>query len=120
MFFSEVTYSQAACLFRFSLTTTTFYQVTLDTTASRFFANILSNCLAPHDDNRGFPEYMTSDSMQRNPGLDTLQSAKQRHLLDTIDRLRNCGLHSELSLPQLVVYEDQSSGMILAVTRGKD
>jgi hypothetical protein len=53
---------------------------------------------------------MIADSIRHNSGLDTLQSGKQRHLLDTIDRLRNCGLDSELSLPQLVVCGDQSSG----------
>lgn len=55
---------------------------------------------------------MVADSIRHNPGLDTLQSAKQRHLLDTIDKLRNCGLDSELSLPQLVVCGDQSSGKL--------
>ena len=59
-----------------------------------------------HDYNQFFSRNVVADSIRHNPGLDTLQSAKQRHLLDTIDKLRNCGLDSELSLPQLVVCGD--------------
>lgn len=43
--------------------------------------------------------------------LSELQSAKQVALLDAIDKLRNQGLsHHNISLPQLVVCGDQSSG----------
>ena len=52
----------------------------------------------------------SSDEMPRSGGLDSLQSVKQRKVLDTVDKLRNCGLDSELSLPQLVVCGDQSAG----------
>jgi hypothetical protein len=62
-------------------------------------------------------ENMIADSIRHTPGLDMLQSAKQRHLLDTIDKLRNCGLDSELSLPQLVVCGDQSSGKLFTAQR---
>jgi hypothetical protein len=43
--------------------------------------------------------------------LDQLQTPQQIELLDTIDELRNQGLrHHGISLPQLVVCSDQSSG----------
>ncbi|KAK4618312.1 Dynamin-related protein 4C [Fulvia fulva] len=43
-------------------------------------------------------------------GIDTLQCSRQRKVLDTVDKLRTCGLGSEISLPQLVVCGDQSAG----------
>ncbi|TAQ91221.1 hypothetical protein B7494_g444 [Chlorociboria aeruginascens] len=42
--------------------------------------------------------------------LDSLQSDEQRHVLNIVDSLRQCGLDGILSLPQLVVCGDQSSG----------
>ena len=42
--------------------------------------------------------------------LEELQSDEQRHVLDTIGQIRMCGLDAVLSLPQLVVCGDQSSG----------
>src|SRR4051812_25777666 len=42
--------------------------------------------------------------------LDALQSKEQLQVLNTIDSLRSCGLDGILSLPQLVVCGDQSSG----------
>ncbi|KAJ4301309.1 hypothetical protein N0V90_003400 [Kalmusia sp. IMI 367209] len=43
--------------------------------------------------------------------LDQLQSPEQVELLDAIDKLRNQGLgHYDISLPQLIVCGDQSSG----------
>jgi GTPase SAR1 family protein len=43
--------------------------------------------------------------------LDQLQSPEQVELLDAIDKLRNQGLgHHNISLPQLIVCGDQSSG----------
>lgn len=43
--------------------------------------------------------------------LDQLQSPEQIELLDSIDKLRNQGLgHYNISLPQLIVCGDQSSG----------
>jgi GTP1/Obg family GTP-binding protein len=43
--------------------------------------------------------------------LDQLQTAEQVLLLDKIDELRNKGLsHHGISLPQLIVCGDQSSG----------
>ncbi|ERF73499.1 hypothetical protein EPUS_04122 [Endocarpon pusillum Z07020] len=45
------------------------------------------------------------------PGsFDTLQTAEQVQLLNTVDALRTCGLDGIISLPQLVVCGDQSSG----------
>lgn len=35
---------------------------------------------------------------------------KQRRILDIVGQVRDCGLEGELSLPQLVVCGDQSSG----------
>jgi GTPase SAR1 family protein len=44
------------------------------------------------------------------PTLESLQTDEQRHILDIVANLRKCGLESVLSLPQLVVCGDQSSG----------
>lgn len=42
--------------------------------------------------------------------LGDLQSQEYRQILDTVDRLRQCGLGAILPLPQLVVCGNQSSG----------
>jgi GTPase SAR1 family protein len=42
--------------------------------------------------------------------LDALQNDEQRKILNIVDSLRQCGLDGILSLPQLVVCGDQSSG----------
>lgn len=42
--------------------------------------------------------------------FDALQSTEQVEILDTVDALRTCGLDGIISLPQLVVCGDQSSG----------
>jgi hypothetical protein len=42
--------------------------------------------------------------------LEALHDAKQRKMMDLVDRLRRAGLNSILKLPQLVVCGDQSSG----------
>jgi GTPase SAR1 family protein len=42
--------------------------------------------------------------------LDGLQSTEQRRVLNIVDSLRQCGLDGIVSLPQLVVCGDQSSG----------
>ncbi|QSZ32353.1 hypothetical protein DSL72_001927 [Monilinia vaccinii-corymbosi] len=42
--------------------------------------------------------------------LDDLQTEEQRRILDTVAKIRKCGLDSILSLPQLVVCGDQSAG----------
>ncbi|KAH8587970.1 P-loop containing nucleoside triphosphate hydrolase protein [Bisporella sp. PMI_857] len=42
--------------------------------------------------------------------LDSLQSGEQRRVLNIVDSLRQCGLEGIVSLPQLVVCGDQSSG----------
>jgi GTPase SAR1 family protein len=42
--------------------------------------------------------------------LDALQNDEQRKVLNIVDSLRQCGLDGILSLPQLVVCGDQSSG----------
>lgn len=42
--------------------------------------------------------------------LEALQTDEQRHVLDIVAQLRKCGLDSVLSLPQLVVCGDRSSG----------
>jgi GTPase SAR1 family protein len=44
------------------------------------------------------------------PSLEGLQSDEQRRVLDTVAQIRKCGLESVLSLPQLVMCGDQSSG----------
>ncbi|KAF2682518.1 hypothetical protein K458DRAFT_391003 [Lentithecium fluviatile CBS 122367] len=53
---------------------------------------------------------MTSP-LNEGDSLDQLQTPEQVELLDTIDKLRNQGLgHYNISLPQLIVCGDQSSG----------
>lgn len=42
--------------------------------------------------------------------LEDLQTEEQRRILDTVAKIRKCGLDSILSLPQLVVCGDQSTG----------
>jgi len=44
------------------------------------------------------------------PSLQKLHSAEQMELLDVVDSLRACGLSDIVSLPQLIVCGDQSSG----------
>ncbi|KAF2209027.1 hypothetical protein CERZMDRAFT_114173 [Cercospora zeae-maydis SCOH1-5] len=48
--------------------------------------------------------------MLATASLDGLQSEDYRRILNTVDRLRTCGLGSILPLPQLVVCGNQSSG----------
>jgi GTPase SAR1 family protein len=50
------------------------------------------------------------DEFTITSSLRDLQSDEQRRVLDTIARVRKCGLESILSLPQLVVCGDQSAG----------
>lgn len=45
-----------------------------------------------------------------NSSLEDLQTEEQRRVLDTVSKVRKCGLESVLSLPQIVVCGDQSSG----------
>ena len=42
--------------------------------------------------------------------MENLQTEEQRLVLDTVAQLRKCGLEGDLSLPQLVIYGDQSAG----------
>lgn len=48
--------------------------------------------------------------MELNPQLEELQSEEQRRVLDIVSDIRKCGLDAVLSLPQIVVCGDQSSG----------
>lgn len=50
------------------------------------------------------------NALSMNPSLEDLQSDEQRRVLDTVSKVRKCGLDSVLSLPQIVVCGDQSSG----------
>jgi len=49
-------------------------------------------------------------ALETTSSLEGLQSAEQRKVLNIVDQLRQCGLESTLSLPQLVVCGDQSAG----------
>ena len=51
-----------------------------------------------------------SASLQTTESLESLQSSEQRNVLNIVDQLRQHGLESTLSLPQLVVCGDQSAG----------
>ncbi|EPE27532.1 P-loop containing nucleoside triphosphate hydrolase [Glarea lozoyensis ATCC 20868] len=44
------------------------------------------------------------------PSLEGLQTQEQRLVLDTVAKIRKCGLEGTVSLPQIVVCGDQSSG----------
>ncbi|KAL1871944.1 hypothetical protein Daus18300_004580 [Diaporthe australafricana] len=48
--------------------------------------------------------------MSMNPSLQDFQSDEQCRVLDTVSKVRKCGLDGDLSLPQIVVCGDQSSG----------
>ncbi|TGZ77870.1 dynamin family protein [Ascodesmis nigricans] len=64
------------------------------------------------------PSSDSSDAAARPPtqlvfgstGLSSLQQEVQQNLMDEIDRLRSAGVNEFVSLPQLVVCGDQSSG----------
>jgi GTPase SAR1 family protein len=60
-------------------------------------------------DNNSVDTYPTSQ-MSISPTLEDLQTDEQRRILDTVSQVRKCGLESVLSLPQIVVCGDQSSG----------
>lgn len=49
-------------------------------------------------------------ALSMNPSLENFQSDEQRRVLDTVSKVRKCGLDTVLSLPQIVVCGDQSSG----------
>lgn len=51
-----------------------------------------------------------TNGMNANSSLDELQTDEQRRVLDTVSKVRKCGLEGVLSLPQIVVCGDQSSG----------
>ncbi|CAG8980945.1 hypothetical protein HYALB_00003804 [Hymenoscyphus albidus] len=52
----------------------------------------------------------TPPILKTKTSLANLQSDEQRRVLDTIARVRKCGLEGTISLPQIVVCGDQSSG----------
>ena len=61
------------------------------------------------------PESMNSapapqSHMPITASLEQLQTEEQRLVLDTVAQIRRCGLDGILSLPQIVVCGDQSSG----------
>lgn len=49
-------------------------------------------------------------TMADTMSLEELQTDEQRRVLDVVSQVRKCGLDSVLSLPQIVVCGDQSSG----------
>ena len=51
-----------------------------------------------------------TNGMNANSSLEDLQTDEQRQVLDTVSKIRKCGLESVISLPQIVVCGDQSSG----------
>jgi GTPase SAR1 family protein len=57
-----------------------------------------------------FMEPQTPLELNINSSLEDLQTEEQRRILDTVAKIRKCGLDSILSLPQLVVCGDQSAG----------
>ena len=51
-----------------------------------------------------------TNGINANSSLEDLQTDEQRRVLDTVSKVRKCGLESVLPLPQIVVCGDQSSG----------
>ncbi|MCJ1250813.1 hypothetical protein MMC30_008041 [Trapelia coarctata] len=59
----------------------------------------------------GNPESGASaPNLENTSSLEGLQTVEQRRVLETVARLRKCGLESVLFLPQIVVCGDQSAG----------
>lgn len=58
----------------------------------------------------GSIEPQTPPERNISSSLEDLQTEEQRRTLDTVAKIRKCGLDSILSLPQLVVCGDQSAG----------
>lgn len=56
------------------------------------------------------PDATPISAMTVRRQLSELQSEEQRRVLDTVSDIRKCGLDTVLSLPQIVVCGDQSSG----------
>ena len=50
------------------------------------------------------------EDLDTSASLESLQTKKEREVLDIVAQLRKCGLESVLSLPQLVVCGEQSAG----------
>lgn len=70
--------------------------------------------MAASEDGTG-PASENEDTTSQGPDtinfcLDKLQTDEQRAILDTVSQIRKCGLDSILSLPQIVVCGDHSSG----------
>ncbi|EFX05269.1 GTP-binding protein [Grosmannia clavigera kw1407] len=59
---------------------------------------------------RGKSMPSAKDGLKTNVSLESLQTDEQRRILDTVSKVRKCGLDRVLSLPQIVVCGDQSSG----------
>lgn len=53
---------------------------------------------------------ISKPELEMKQKLEALQSEEQRRVLDTVSAIRKCGLDTVLSLPQIVVCGDQSSG----------
>ncbi|KAF7879541.1 hypothetical protein EAF04_000736 [Stromatinia cepivora] len=66
------------------------------------------------ESNVGFQDRFTKSQappeLNISSSLEHLQTEEQRRILDTVAKIRKCGLDSILSLPQLVVCGDQSAG----------
>lgn len=56
------------------------------------------------------PSTTSNSKVEMKRQLEELQSEEQRRVLDTVSDIRKCGLDTVLSLPQIVVCGDQSSG----------
>ncbi|EHL00349.1 putative Interferon-induced GTP-binding protein Mx [Glarea lozoyensis 74030] len=64
---------------------------------------------SPLSDNTPMDSPM-SEAVDSPSSLAELQTEEQRKVLDTIARVRKCGLEGTISLPQIVVCGDQSAG----------
>lgn len=70
-------------------------------------AEVISGTATPSSSE---PSTSSQLNMADTLSLEELQSDEQRRILDVVTQVRKCGLDTILSLPQIVVCGDQSSG----------
>ncbi|KUI66438.1 Interferon-induced GTP-binding protein MxE [Cytospora mali] len=74
-------------------------------------SRVISRTTTPDPSSPSSEVLSTAQSMMADTtSLEELQTDEQRRVLDVVSQVRKCGLESILSLPQIVVCGDQSSG----------
>lgn len=67
-------------------------------------------CNSTSNTAQGSPTPGSIEENDNGTALEDLQTDEQRRVLDTVARVRKCGLEGTISLPQIVVCGDQSAG----------